>query len=72
MKVSRHLKGDFDLVCKHYSCAPDEVELMKVSARADMEAAEECFAALAEEIHPERGVNRRIRMEAKPEEREAA
>jgi hypothetical protein len=48
--VSKKFAADFDKVCKYHKCTPEEVEEMKAKARADMEAAQECYAMLAKEI----------------------
>lgn len=50
IKVSKKFAENFRKVCQHYQCKPDEVEEMKEKARADFEAAQECYAMLAREI----------------------
>jgi hypothetical protein len=50
VKVSKKFAADFDKVCKYHNCTPEEVEEMKAKAKADFEAAQECYAMLAEEI----------------------
>lgn len=50
IKVSKQFAADFEKVCKYHKCTPEEVEEMKIKARADYEAAEECYAMLAKEI----------------------
>jgi hypothetical protein len=49
VNVSRQFKADFDLVCAHYECLPDEVELMKQCAERDIDAAIESFGLMARE-----------------------
>jgi hypothetical protein len=50
IKVSKQFSADFKKVCEYHNCTPEEVKEMKVKARADFEAAEECYAMLAKEI----------------------
>ncbi len=49
LAAAKH-KGDFDLVCQHYGCTPDEVEEMREIANRDSASARECFAYLANKI----------------------
>ena len=41
---------NFNLAMEHYQVPPDEIEVCKQLARADMETAEICYAALGKEI----------------------
>jgi hypothetical protein len=50
MKVPHQFKVDFDLVCAHYECPPDEVEVMKQCAERDIELAIESFGLMAREL----------------------
>jgi hypothetical protein len=50
VKVSKKFAENFRKVCEYHNCTPEEVEEMKTKARADMEAAQECYAMLAKEI----------------------
>ena len=43
-------RGDFDLVCEHYGCTPEEIDEMKAIANANRAEARECFAYLANQI----------------------
>lgn len=43
-------KSDFDLVCQHYGCTPEEIEEMREIANRDKASARECFAHLASQI----------------------
>ena len=43
-------KSDFDLVCQHYGCTPEDVEEMKAIANTNRAEARECFAYLAKQI----------------------
>jgi hypothetical protein len=54
IKVSKKFAADFDKVCRYHNCTPEEVEEMKAKARADFEAAQECYAMLAKEIDARR------------------
>jgi hypothetical protein len=48
--VSKKFAADFYKVCRYHNCTPEEVEEMKAKAKADFEAAQECYAMLAKEI----------------------
>ena len=50
VKASPAFVADFQVVCRHYGCPPDEIEEMKACTRKDMAAAVESFAAMAAEI----------------------
>lgn len=50
VRASRQFAADFALACRHYKCPADEVEQMKICARANMGDAVICFSALAMEI----------------------
>jgi hypothetical protein len=50
MLVSREFAENFDLAVRHYGFTPKEINEAKAAAKADMEAAEECFAAIAQRI----------------------
>ena len=52
--ASKLFVADFNLVAEYYKCPPDEVEEMKIAARADMTNAEQSFALLAAEIRQEK------------------
>ena len=50
MKVPRQFADNFDLVARHYALSPGELEEAKTAAKRDLEAAEPCFAAMADRI----------------------
>lgn len=50
MMASAKQRGDFDLVCKHYRCKPEEIEEMREIANLDKAAAREYFSLEAEKI----------------------
>lgn len=50
MMAAAKQRGDFETVCEHYGCPPEEVEEMREIANRDKASARECFAHLASQI----------------------
>lgn len=50
VKASSKFVNNFMFVSKHYLCTKEEIEEMKQCARNDMQAAEESFGLMADEI----------------------
>ncbi len=50
MLANARQKSDFDTVCQHYGCTPEEIEEMREIANRDKASARECFAHLASQI----------------------
>lgn len=50
IKASPAFVSAFQAVCRHYKCTPDEIEIMKQLARADMPAAVQSFGIMAGEV----------------------
>ena len=50
MLAKARQKSDFDTVCQHYGCTPEEIEEMREIANRDKASARECFAHLASQI----------------------
>jgi len=50
VRVSKEFAVCFQLVAEYYHCSEEEIEIMKVAARLDIEAAEVCYRVLARDI----------------------
>lgn len=50
MMAAAKQRGDFEAVCEHYGCSPEEIAEMREIANRDRASARECFAYLANKI----------------------